>query len=357
MKLPPQPWEFRSKPAWQRLIIMLGGVTVNFILGILIYIMILFVWGTDFSTYKDIKYGFSVDQEFKSLGFKDGDNILKINNETPDDIMDINKYLFLRPIQSVEVIREDGSQQIIEIPETIGKTMWEKGVLKPFSPRFYAVIDSIVPNSPAHLAGIVKKDSIVSINGNPIQFWNEFTDAVKNNPSNKTFEITFLRAGEMITSIVQPDQENKLGVFPKIPATDIVGFQHQDFSFATSIREGSKMAYWTLHDFIAQFKYVFTKKGATSIGGFIAIGSIFPSEWSWPAFWSITAFLSIMLAFMNLLPIPALDGGHVVFTLFEMITGKKPSDKFLESAQVAGFLLLNSLLILANGNDVVKLFS
>jgi regulator of sigma E protease len=148
-----------------------------------------------------------------------------------------------------------------------------------------------------------------------------------------------------------------LGVFPKIPATDIVGFQHQDFSFATSIREGSKMAYWTLHDFIAQFKYVFTKKGATSIGGFIAIGSIFPSEWSWPAFWSITAFLSIMLAFMNLLPIPALDGGHVVFTLFEMITGKKPSDKFLEYAQVAGFLLLISLLILANGNDVVKLFS
>lgn len=357
MLLPPQPWEFRSKPAWQRLIIMLGGVTVNFILGLLIYIMILFVWGSDFSTAKDVKYGFSVDTEFKALGFKDGDNILKINHETPDDIMDINKQLFLRPIQSIEVIRGDGTTEIIAVPETIGKTMWEKGVLKPFSPRFYAVIDSILVDSPAQLAGLMKNDSVVSVNGQPIKFWNEFTDAVKNNPSKKALEITFLRAGEQITSIVLPDQENKMGVFPKVPSTDIVGFQHKDFSFANSITEGSKMAYWTLHDFIAQFKYVFTKKGATSIGGFIAIGSIFPSTWSWPAFWSITAFLSIMLAFMNLLPIPALDGGHVVFTLFEMITGKKPSDKFLEYAQVTGFLLLISLLILANGNDVVKLFS
>ncbi len=357
MKLPPQPWEFRSKPAWQRLIIMLGGVTVNFILGILIYIMILFVWGNEFSTHKDIKYGFSIDQEFKNLGFKDGDNILKINNETPEDVLDINKYLFLRPIQSIEVIREDGTTEIITVPETIGKTMWEKGVLKPFSPRFHAVIDSIVPNSPAHLAGIVKNDNILSINGNSIQFWDEFTNAVKNNPANNAIEITFLRNGETITSMIKPDAENKLGVFPKIPSKDVVGFQQKDFSFASSITAGSKMAYWTLHDFIAQFKYVFTKKGATSIGGFIAIGSIFPSTWSWPAFWSITAFLSIMLAFMNLLPIPALDGGHVVFTLFEMITGKKPSDKFLEYAQVAGFLLLISLLILANGNDVIKLFS
>ncbi|MDP2088522.1 MAG: RIP metalloprotease RseP [Flavobacteriaceae bacterium] len=357
MKLPAKPWEFRSKPAWQRLIIMLGGVTVNFILGILIYIMILFVWGTDFSTHKDVKYGFSIDSEFKSLGFKDGDNILKINNEAPEDIMDINKYLFLRPVQSIEVLHEDGINQIIDIPENIGKTMWEKGVLKPFNPRFYAVIDSVIPNSPASLAGLAKKDSIMSINGNPIQFWNDFTDAVKNNQPKQAFEISYLRDGEMINAVIQPDAENKVGVFPKVPAADIVGFQHKDFSFAASITEGSKMAYWTLHDFMSQFKYVFTKKGATSIGGFIAIGSIFPSTWSWAAFWSITAFLSIMLAFMNLLPIPALDGGHVVFTLFEMITGKKPSDKFLEYAQITGFLLLISLLILANGNDVVKLFS
>ena len=235
--------------------------------------------------------------------------------------------------------------------------MWEKGVLKPFNPRFYAVIDSVIPNSPAYLAGITKNDEVVSINGNPVKFWNEFTDIVRENASKQPLEIAYLRDGKLQTSIVQPDEDNTVGVFPKFPSKEIVGFQHKEFSFGSSITEGSKTAYWTLHDFISQFKYVFTKKGASSIGGFIAIGSIFPSTWSWATFWSITAFLSIMLGFMNLLPIPALDGGHVVFTLFEMITGKKPSDKFLEYAQVAGFLLLISLLILANGNDIVKLFN
>jgi regulator of sigma E protease len=357
MNQPVQPWEFRSKPAWQRLIIMLGGVTVNFILGILIYIMILFVWGTEYSTTQDIKHGFSIDQEFKSLGFNDGDQILKINNEVPEDVMDVNKHLFLRPVKSIEVLHADGNNEIITIPENIGKTMWEKGVLKPFSPRFYAVIDSVTPNSPAQLAGIVNNDNIVNINGTPIVFWNEFTDAVKNNKSEQPIDLTILRNGELINLTVKPNADKTVGVFPKIELSEVVSFQQKEFSFGSSITEGTKMAYWTLHDFVAQFKYVFTKKGATSIGGFIAIGNIFPSEWSWPAFWSITAFLSIMLGFMNLLPIPALDGGHVVFTLFEMVTGKKPSDKFLEYAQITGFLLLISLLILANGNDIVKLFS
>ncbi|MCM2301133.1 MAG: RIP metalloprotease RseP [Flavobacteriaceae bacterium] len=357
MKLPPQPWEFRSKPAWQRLIIMLGGVTVNFILGIVIYIMIFFVWGSDFSTANDVKYGFSVDNEFKSLGFKDGDKILKINNEIPDDVLDVNKFLFLRPVQSIEVQHIDKTTEIISIPETIGKTMWEKGVLKPFNPRFTAVIDTIIADSPAQIAGLMKNDSVVSVNGKPIAFWNEFTDAVKNNTATQPLEISVFRNEELINVTVKPSEDNTIGVNTLVSVSEVVKFQHKEFSFGQSITEGSKMAYWTLHDFIAQFKYVFTKKGATSIGGFIAIGSIFPSTWSWAAFWSITAFLSIMLGFMNLLPIPALDGGHVVFTLFEMISGKKPSDKFLEYAQVAGFLLLISLLILANGNDIVKLFN
>jgi len=357
MKQPAQPWEFRSKPAWQRLIIMLGGVTVNFILGVLIYIMILFVWGTEYSTDKDIKYGFSVESEFKNLGFQEGDQILKINNETPEDVVDINKYLFLRTVNTVEVMHTDGTTETISIPETIGETMWGKGVLKPFTPRFYAVIDTVLADSPAQSSGLMKSDSIVSVNGQNMAFWNDFTDAIKNNKNQNLLEITFLRNGELLTTSVTPNNKNEVGLAPKMPTKDIVGYQTKMYSFTESITEGSKMAYWTLHDFIAQFKYVFTKKGATSIGGFIAIGSIFPSTWSWAAFWSITAFLSIMLGFMNLLPIPALDGGHVVFTLFEMITGKKPSDKFLEYAQVAGFLLLISLLILANGNDIVKLFS
>jgi len=351
MKQPAQPWEFRSKPAWQRLIIMLGGVVVNFILGFLIYIMIFAVWGEDQVAPEGVKNGFAVHEILKKYGFQDGDKIMKINGETPVDVLAINKQLFLRDINSVEVKHSDGTQETLSIPEDIGTIMWQSSVMRPFTPRYDAIIDTVTPNNPAAKAGFLKNDRIIAINGNSITYWDEFSNAIEQgNP----LQITVLRNGLETEISVTPNEENKLGVGPKVDIKNTLTVEHKNYSFAESIPLGFDKAYWTLKDYMTQFKYVFTKKGATSVGGFIAIGNIFPATWSWPTFWSITAFLSIMLGFMNLLPIPALDGGHVVFTLWEMITGRKPSDKFLEYAQITGFVLLMGLLLLANGNDIYK---
>ena len=231
--------------------------------------------------------------------------------------------------------------------------MWENGVMQPFEVRIFAIIDTVVVDSPAEKAGFLKNDKIVSVNNTPISYWNDFTKLVIN--SENEIAITIERDGANKIISLKAGEDNKIGVAPS--RKSVVNIQHKDYTFSESIPTGNSIAIWQLKDYITQFKYVFTKKGATSIGGFIAIGNIFPATWSWQAFWSITAFLSIMLGFMNLLPIPALDGGHVMFTLYEMITGRKPSDKFLEYAQITGFLLLIALLLLANGNDVVKLFS
>jgi len=353
MKLPAQPWEFRSKPAWQRLIIMLGGVTVNFILGIVIYIMIAFVWGMDYVTPNDVKNGFAVHETFKELGFKDGDKITKLDGIEPQNILDINKHLFLRNLTSLEVVHENGNIETIDIPENIGSIMWEKGVMEPFSARSLPVIDTVLAETPAAKAGLLKNDKIISVNNTPIAYWQDFTKLIQQ--SKNEVNLTIERNGATENITITPDEDRTIGVSNYRQSS--VNIQHKDYTFLESIPVGNNIAIWQLKDYISQFKYVFTKKGATSIGGFIAIGNIFPATWSWQAFWSITAFLSIMLGFMNLLPIPALDGGHVVFTLFEMITGRKPNEKFLEYAQIAGFILLIALLLLANGNDVVKLFS
>ncbi|MDT8418310.1 MAG: RIP metalloprotease RseP [Lutibacter sp.] len=354
MKQPAQPWEFRSKPAWQRLIIMLGGVTVNFILGILIYIMIVFVWGVESVKPNDIKYGFAVSELMYEYGFKDGDKILKFDGVEPMDVTVVNKHLFLRGITSLEVMHEDGTTETLAIPENIGEEMWAKGVMEPFSVRTEPIIDIVVADSPAEKAGLLKNDKIVSVNGSPVGYWQDFTKLIQNSKEGD-ISIDVERDGTVKTIVLTPREDKTIGVSNSL--LNSITVEHKDYSFMESIPKGNSLAIWTLKDYITQFKYVFTKKGATSIGGFIAIGNIFPATWSWQSFWSITAFLSIMLAFMNLLPIPALDGGHVMFTLYEIITGRKPSDKFLEYAQITGFLLLIALLILANGNDVVKLFS
>jgi regulator of sigma E protease len=355
MKQPAQPWEFRSKPAWQRLIIMLGGVTVNFILGILIYIMIVFVWGVDQIKPTDIKYGFAVNELMYEYGFKDGDKILKFDGVEPLDVTAINKHLFLRGITSLEVMHQDGTIETLAIPENIGDEMWEKGVMEPFSVRTKAIIDIVVTDSPAEKAGLLKNDKIVSVNGTPVGYWQDFTKLIQNSKEDGDISVDVERNGTVKTIVLTPREDKTIGVSNAL--LNSLTVEHKDYTFMESIPKGNSLAIWTLKDYITQFKYVFTKKGATSIGGFIAIGNIFPATWSWQSFWSITAFLSIMLAFMNLLPIPALDGGHVMFTLYEMITGRKPSDKFLEYAQITGFLLLIALLLLANGNDIVKLFS
>jgi regulator of sigma E protease len=346
----PEPWEYRSKPAWQRLIIISGGIIVNLILGFAIYMMVALVWGKTVLTNENLPAGFEVAEVMKSYGFNDGDKILKVNGDDIENVIDINKFLFLRDINSVTVERYNGIKENISIPENIGTIMFENGAMNAFVPLVPAVIDSIVPDSPAYNASLTKGDKIIKVNGNDIIKWQDFTELVKlNTSSNISVEIE--RGGDVISKLIPLNDDKKIGVsvlLPKIVPTKI------EYSFFESINEGYQMAYWTLTDYIGQFKYVFTKKGASQLGGFGAIGSLFPATWNWKGFWETTALISIILAFMNALPIPALDGGHAMFLFYEMLTGRKPNDKIVGYAQMLGFFLLIALVLFANGNDLYR---
>ena len=346
----PEPWEYRSKPAWQRLVIISGGIIVNLILGFAIYMMVAFVWGKTVLTNENLPAGFEVAEVMKSYGFNDGDKILKVNGDDIENVIDINKFLFLRDINSVTVERYNGIKENISIPENIGTVMFENGAMNAFVPLVPAVIDSIVPDSPAYNASLAKGDKIIKVNGNDIIKWQDFTELVKlNTSSNISVEIE--RGGDVISKLIPLNEDKKIGVsvlLPKIVPTKI------EYSFFESINEGYQMAYWTLTDYIGQFKYVFTKKGASQLGGFGAIGSLFPATWNWKGFWETTALISIILAFMNALPIPAFDGGHAMFLFYEMLTGRKPNDKIVGYAQMLGFFLLIALVLFANGNDLYR---
>ncbi len=346
----PEPWEFRSKPAWQRLIIMLGGVTVNLILGFLIYMMVAFIWGKTILTNEDLPGGYEVAEIMKPYGFKDGDKILEVNGKDLENIADISKYLFLRNISSVKVEHFDGENEILTIPENIGVQMFETGNMLPFTALIQPIIDSIEPNSPAQKANLMSEDLILSVNGTSIIKWQDFTKLVKES-SSKSVVLDVNRKGRVISKTISLRDNNTIGVGLKIP---IITPTQLSFTLSESISRGYQKAYWTLLDYVSQFKYVFSKKGASQLGGFASIGGLFPPTWDWQGFWESTALISIILAFMNLLPIPALDGGHVVFLLYEIVSGRKPNDKFMEYAQVFGFFLLMSLVLYANGNDVYR---
>ena len=352
MEGPPEPWEFRSKPSWQRLIIMLGGVTVNIIVGFVIYSSILYFFGRDIVTNDDLVNGFSVEQSFKEFGFEDGDRVLKVNGEDFENVMDINKFLFLRNVESIEVQHSDGNTESIAIPEDIGMTMFKKGVMQPFQPIRLPMIDTVVADMPAAKAGLLKGDKVVSINNKSIDYWHEFTAEVGNN-KNIESEIVVSRNGSLDTLKVTPSEEGQIGVFNF--ANELKNKRtHLTYSLGESIASGTNFGVEKLTDYAKQFKYVFTKEGATQVGGFGAIANLFPEKWDWLSFWETTALISIILAFMNILPIPALDGGHVMFLLYEMVTGGKPNEKAMEYAQMIGFFLLIALVLFANGNDIYR---
>ena len=361
MALPPQPWEFRSKPAWQRLIIMLGGVIVNFVLGFAIYILILFTWGESYLPNDNVKDGIWVTDSIGiSLGLQTGDKIKSVDGEKikafsslPGEFVNGNSF----------VIERDGQIIEKEIPIDFIDQLMSKGKGPFIQPRIPFVIGGFGEGSINSNSGLKAKDLILAINDTPIKYFDEAGELLKNH-KNETISLKVKRKKTEETVSVTLDEEGKIGVsLGTLPDADMerVGYyslETKTYTFAEAIPAGTAKGYKTLTDYIKQLKKVFNPETGAykGLGGFISIGSIFPSTWSWQSFWSITAFLSIMLGFMNLLPIPALDGGHVVFTLYEMITGRKPSDKFLEYAQITGFVILMALLLFANANDVVKLF-
>ena len=348
MSKPPQPWEFRSKPTWQRFIIMIGGVTVNLILGFLIYSMVLFVWGKNVVTVENLNSGFTVSESMKKIGFEDGDRILKIDGNDLEDQIQINNILVSRSVDVVEVIRLNESREIIDIPDNIGLEIISAGVA-PFAPNVNSVIDSVLTDSPADFSDLKKGDIINKVNGTKILSFDEFEELKKINSD--YIELEIIRNGNQFSTVVPFESMDKLiGIIIK-PDLKITT---KKYGFFESIGEGYDEAYWKLKDYIYQFGYVFSKEGVSQLGGFGTIGNIFPAKWDWKRFWEMTAFLSIILAFMNFLPIPALDGGHLVFLTYEMVTGKKPNQRFLEIAQMVGIILLLGLFFYANIMDIFR---
>ena len=363
LKKPAQPWEFRSKPAWQRLIIMLGGVIVNFILGVFIYIMLMYAYGEKYLPNDNVKDGiWAQDPLAEKLGLETGDKILTIDgktikkfNELPMEFINGNNFSIEREGQIIQKkIPVDFISNLIDR----GKTA--SGFILP---RYPFVIADFREGFPNTNSGIQPKDLVIAIGDTQISYFDEAQIALEKEKGQNT-TITVKRGDETKIFSVKITEKGELGVkLGQLSLTDLekLGYYQLadiSYSFTEAIPAGAKKAWSTLTGYIKQLKKIFNPSTGAykGLGGFISIGSIFPSEWSAQSFWSITAFLSIMLGFMNLLPIPALDGGHVVFTLWEMITGRKPSDKFLEYAQIAGFILLLSLLVFANGNDIFKLF-
>lgn len=355
MAQPAKPWEFRSKPAWQRLLIMIGGVLFNFILAIVIYSGIIYTWGERYIPFSNATEGMMYCDSAHKIGFQDGDIPLLADGEelttyTGDELM---KMLGAK---TVTVLRNGTDTVNIAIPDNfIFKANKEAEDGQMFMAyRLPVVVADVQPGMGALKAGIEKGDSIVSVNGVPAASFEVFTTQLEKN-KNKTVAIGFVRNGKPMSADVAIDGGGKIGIM-LTPITDVYNTITREYSILASIPRGIELGVEKLTSYVGQMKYVFTAEGAKNLGGFGAIGNIFPDEWNWEQFWSITAFLSVILAFMNILPIPALDGGHVLFLLVEIITRRQPSEKFLEKAQMIGMTFLIALLLFANGNDIYRFF-
>jgi len=354
MKQPPQPWEFRTKKAWQRLLIMLGGVMVNFLLALFIYILVFFKWGESYVPPERIEYGYMFKQEYIDMGLRNGDKIISIDGKKVERWRTIHHDIVVNEAKVIEVER-DGKILDIHLPDDITSRLLK--VEAPLEPRVPIEIAMLVEGGGMSKAGAQVGDQIIAINGDPVRFYDEFQEKT-HKAKNTAFELTLLRDSDTIEVNVTTSDEGLFGFmnYQYIHWFDPVVVK---YSLLQSIPAGIKRGVDITKSYLKQLKMLFKPKTKAyeELGGFIKIGSIFPSTWDWQSFWTMTAFLSIILAIMNVLPIPALDGGHVMFLLFEMITGRKPGDKFLEYAQIVGMVLLLSLLLYANLNDIIGLFN
>ena len=370
LKQPMQPYEFRSKPAWQRMLIMIGGVLVNFLLALFIYSMILFHWGDDYVATKHMTQGMKFNTEAKALGFQDHD-ILVGTDKGEFKTYDGDMYRDLSTATRVDIIR-GGKPMSLNLPGDLDMLSMIKE-----SPRFVEVyiplqIDSVMKDSPASKLGLVKGDKVLTVNGKKVESFNDFqlemgrvndmltaTTSHQDSVKALTASVEYVKAsGDTLKNsvLLQAGDEGVKFGFYNHPVMLDYKVTHISYGFFQSFPAGVKYGWNVLSGYVGDMKYVFTKEGAKSLGGFGALGSLFPSMWDWHAFWMMTAFLSIILAFMNILPIPALDGGHVFFLLYEVITGRKPGDKFMERAEYVGFGILLLLLVVANLNDVLRFF-
>ena len=352
---PAEPWEYRSKPAWQRLLIIVGGVMFNLILALFIYAMVLFTWGDYYTDMHSMKNGFVFNETAQEIGFRNGDLIVEIDGEEAhklyqDKVRGVNILRDICNADEVTVLRE-GKKVAIAIPDTLGLLNMNKNGLF-MQERILSCIDSVEAGSPAALAGIAKRDRIIAIDCKPVDSWNDLKRIMASlkEEGKKTFSIEVERDSifEITASV---DTTFTLGVMPVLNDYPLI---HNTYGFFESFPAGIQFGLNVLEGYVSDFKYVFSSEGAKSVGMFGSIGSLFPAEWDWHEFWLMSAFLSIILAFMNILPIPALDGGHAVFLIAEMITGRQPSDKFMERAQMVGMLLILGLFLLATYNDITK---
>ncbi len=364
MKQPVQQYEFRAKPAWQRLLIMIGGVLVNFLLALFIYGQILFWWGDTYVPVKDMTLGMKFNEEAKSYGFRDGDILIGTEKHAFKDFS-ADLYRDISEAHRVDIVR-DSKPMSITLPgelNLLGMLKADPSFVRPLLP---AEVDSILPGTPAAKIGMKKGDHILALNGKPVDSYNEFISllgvqqdllATAKTPADslkaRTVTLVFGNSEQADTVTTQLTRDLKLGFVVK----SITGLYQPvtiEYGFFESIPAGIKYGWHVLASYVDDMKYVFSADGAKSLGGFGAIGSLFPPTWDWYMFWKMTAFLSIILAFMNILPIPALDGGHVLFLLYEMVTRRKPSEQFMIRAEYVGFGILILLMVVANLNDILR---
>ena len=361
MALPPQPWEFRSKPAWQRLIIMVGGVTVNFILGILIFISLMWIYGESYIPNSALKNGIFVDSLAHDMGLRDGDQILKVGDVDFEKFNAgiITKEIVINSANTISVNR-DGREMEIVVDERFVQelTKYSNRNVQLIGPRFPYILGEVKKDGPADIGGLKVGDRIIETNGEPTPYYHEFQNALNDrNPEDEHINLGVLRGMDTILTRISFDDKGKIGIVNE-GLENFIELRKEKYTFLQAIPKGWNRSWTFLTDQIKAFGQMFTGKikAKDSLGSFITIGQMFGTDWDWERFWSMTAMLSILLGFLNLLPIPALDGGYVVFLIFEVITGVKPSDRVVEYATLGGFILLIILMIYALGLDISRLF-
>ncbi|MDR3365889.1 MAG: RIP metalloprotease RseP [Prevotellaceae bacterium] len=353
VKQPMQAWEYRAKPAWQRLIMIIGGVVVNFVSALIIYAMILYTWGREYIPIANATYGYDYCQPALSNGFANGDLILAVDGKTPETLGDAVKQILYADGNPVTLtLLRAGDTVQLTLPADFSQQLLAANVKYFAQERIPFVVEQITGGSPAAAAKLQRGDSIVGVNGANAPFLAQLSDSLLRY-AGKPIVINFYRNGALLSQEVTPTENGKLGVGLRSPIS-YFKTKRLEYGFLESLPAGVALGTETLVSYVKQFKIIFTKEGAKSLGGFGTIGSLFDKTWNWPHFWSMTAFLAIILAFLNILPIPAFDGGHMMFILYEMVSGRKPSDKLLERAQMVGLVIIILLFVFANGNDIMR---